>query len=58
MKSKLSIKAFAKQSSVETINTNQLKDIKGGGGPQNIPPGLLNMPSQAQGCPPPLDNFS
>ncbi len=58
MKPKLRFQDFAKQSSVQITSSDKLKDIKGGGGPNNIPPGLVNFPNQAQGCPPPLDNAS
>ena len=52
MKTKLRMNDFAKLSSA-TIKKNELKNIKGGKG-NGIPPGLQNFPSQAQGCPPPI----
>jgi hypothetical protein len=53
MKTKLRINDFAKLSSVQAIKKNELKAIKGGGS-NGVANGLVNFPSQAKGCPPPI----
>lgn len=55
MKTKLSLKGLTELSSVQAIKRDELKHIKGGGS-NGVANGLVNFPSQAKGCPPPIQN--